>query len=323
MGRPLSLLALMLMYAQGDGAVVPEITRRKLLKDAAAAAVASGSKPTWADTSRANTRTAEKVAPSPWNKPGPEGGSRPPPSPPSSRPPPSTAPLPPPMKPPKTRADDSRAVVRPFAKPQRSWPKPSRRQSALSFPHNFFRWCRGLSSSERISALALLVTTPYYVTGALMFGKMMYVNFGESNVTDAANTTPALSDNKTNKSKSKFKSMSYGELQTQAKIVGKGSSGKRLIKATLKKSLLVQLLEYHLELTEMSTDQMMTTGKDTVGGAGPWDDPDVASSKPEQTRQDSIELIMASYTERLVKEDALNGPKGIAKAKRPPSSISP
>lgn len=322
MGRPLSLLALMLMYAQDDGAVVPEITRRKLLKDAAAAAVASGSKPTWADTSRANTRTAEKVAPSPWNKPGPEGGSRPPPSPPSSRPPPSTAPLPPPMKPPKTRADDSRAVVRPFAKPQRSWPKPSRRQSALSFPHNFFRWCRGLSSSERISALALLVTTPYYVTGALMFGKM-YVNFGESNVTDAANTTPALSDNKTNKSKSKFKSMSYGELQTQAKIVGKGSSGKRLIKATLKKSLLVQLLEYHLELTEMSTDQMMTTGKDTVGGAGPWDDPDVASSKPEQTRQDSIELIMASYTERLVKEDALNGPKGIAKAKRPPSSISP
>jgi len=323
MGRPLSLLALMLMYAQGDGAVVPEITRRKLLKDAAAAAVASGSKPTWADTSRANTRTAEKVAPSPWNKPGPEGGSRPPPSPPSSRPPPSTAPLPPPMKPPKTRADDSRAVVRPFAKPQRSWPKPSRRQSALSFPHNFFRWCRGLSSSERISALALLVTTPYYVTGALMFGKMMYVNFGESNVTDAANTTPALSDNKTNKSKSKYKSMSYGELQTQAKIVGKGSSGKRLIKATLKKSLLVQLLEYHLELTEMSTHQMMTTGKDTVGGAGPWDDPDVASSKPEQTRQDSIELIMASYTERLVKEDALNGPKGIAKAKRPPSSISP
>lgn len=150
----------------------------------------------------------------------------------------------------------------PFAKPQRSWPKPSRRQSALSFPHNFFRWCRGLSSSERISALtvsvsalALLVTTPYYVTGALMFGKM-YVNFGESNVTDAANTTPALSDNKTNKSKSKYKSMSYGELQTQAKIVGKGSSGKRLIKATLKKSLLVQLLEYHLELTEMSTDQM-------------------------------------------------------------------
>lgn len=217
----------------------------------------------------------------------------------------------------------------PFAKPQRSWPKPSRRQSALSFPHNFFRWCRGLSSSERISALtvsvsalALLVTTPYYVTGALMFGKM-YVNFGESNVTDAANTTPALSDNKTNKSKSKYKSMSYGELQTQAKIVGKGSSGKRLIKATLKKSLLVQLLEYHLELTEMSTDQMMTTGKETVGGAGPWDDPDVASSKPEQTRQDSIELIMASYTERLVKEDALNGPKGIAKAKRPPSSISP
>ena len=102
----------------------------------------------------------------------------------------------------------------------------------------------------------MLVTFPYYVTGALMFGKMMYVNFGESNVTDAANTTPALSDNKTNKSKSKFKSMSYGELQTQAKIVGKGSSGKRLIKATLKKSLLVQLLEYHLELTEMSTDQM-------------------------------------------------------------------
>ena len=226
------------------------------------------------------------------------------------------------MKPPKTRADDSRAVVT-FAKPQRSWPKPSRRQSALSFPHNFFRWCRGLSSSERISALTVLVTFPYYVTGALMFGKMMYVNFGESNVTDAANTTPALSDNKTNKSKSKFKSMSYGELQTQAKIVGKGSSGKRLIKATLKKSLLVQLLEYHLELTEMSTDQMMTTGKETVGGAGPWDDPDVASSKPEQTRQDSIELIMASYTAKLVKEDALNGPKGIAKAKRPPSSISP
>ena len=60
MGRPLSLLALMLMCAQGDGAVVPEITRRKLLKDATAAAVASGSKPTWADTSRANTRTAEK-----------------------------------------------------------------------------------------------------------------------------------------------------------------------------------------------------------------------------------------------------------------------
>jgi hypothetical protein len=242
------------------------------------------------------------------------------------------------MKPPKTRADDSRAVV-PFAKPQRSWPKPSRRQSALSFPHNFFRWCRGLSSSERISALTVLVTFPYYVTGALMFGKM-YVKFGESNVTDAANdppslpevpprsaasTTPALSDNiKTNINPgSKYKSMSYGELQTQAKIVGKGSSGKRLIKATLKKSLLVQLLEYHLELTEMSTDQMMTTGKDTVGGAGPWDDPDVASSKPEQTRQDSIELIMASYTERLVKEDALNGPKGIAKAKRPPSSISP
>lgn len=190
-----------------------------------------------------------------------------------------------------------------------------------------------------VSALALLVTTPYYVTGALMFGKM-YVNFGESNVTDAANdppslpevpprsaasTTPALSDNiKTNiNPESEYKSMSYGELQTLAKGVRKGSSGKRLIKATLKKSLLVQLLEYHLELTEMSTDQMMTTGKDTVGGAGPWDDPDVASSKPEQTRQDSIELIMASYTAKLVKEDALNGPKGIAKTKRPPSSISP
>ena len=293
----LTLLALGLVHPSA-AVLFSKFDRRKFLTDAAAAAAAKGPL-----QSSSNQRSAVKGVSSPPTSKQQPAGSRSPPSPapspsPTSRPPQALPPRPrlPSKGKAKTRAGKSRAVV--DKKPLFN-KLPGFRQPDLGFPRNFFRWCRGLSSSERFQA-------PYYITGTYVFIMMA---FGKFNVKDSANASPpptvptpsAATTSTPALPIINYKIVSYRQLQAYSKRIGVGRSGKQLIKGTLKQTLLVQLLEYHRELKDMTDEEIIMAGKDAVGGTGPWDDRD---------REAWTELLMSSYTDKLVNED-----KRITKAK--------